>query len=212
MPAPRMPVTRRPERVARALGRTRTAGAVDSLKALAQDPIWYVRLQAIGGLAACRQPGATESIWGATRDKHWRVRQRAVAALCELSTDRPGLLRRMREEVKDRYALGALISLYERNGTVWDAISHLCSAQPELRLTSQALVQELLMAGAWTSLVYALEAHPDPCVRRETLRLIAEGSPTSAEMALQNSLASPQLDQQTRQEIQALLMRLKEGS
>jgi len=199
-------------KAARALGRTNNPQALDSLKALGRDPTWYVRLQAVGGLASSRQPGTAEPIWEAARDRHWRVRQRAVAALCESSSDPAGLLKRMREEVKDRYALAALLSLYERKGTVWNAIGQLHAPQPELRETSQGLIREMLRSGALSSVLYALEAHPDPDVRREIVRLIAECSPSLAGLPLANLLASSHLDQQTRQEVQALLTRLGEGS
>lgn len=197
-------------KVARALGRIQSQAAVDSLKALGRDPIWYVRLQAVGGLESSRLPGTEETIWEAARDRHWRVRQRAVAALCESSSDPAALLKRMREEAKDRYALAALLSLYERKGTVWNAIGHLHAPQPEQRQTGQDLVREMLRSGALGSVLYALEAHPDFSVRREIVRLIAECSPPSAGLPLANLLASSHLDQQTRQEVQALLTKLGE--
>lgn len=164
-------------KIASALGRTGGESAVGALRALAEDSQWYVRLRAIRSLGELQPAVDPGFFWKALQDKHWVVRGEAARALYHSCQDPIFLLRKAREEIQDRYALGAVVSLLEREGVIWDAIGVLCSSSPEERQAGEELIRELFRADKVAAASYALEAHPDDCVRGELLQLAAEFPP-----------------------------------
>lgn len=194
-------------KVARALGRTGNRGTTP-LKQLAHDPVWFVRLQAIGSLAQLHLADTADLFWKAVQDKHWQVREKALLALDTLYSDPTELLRQMRT-VPDRYAQSGLISILERKGLVWKAINDLGSPDPETQQSSQILLAELLELKAFATTFYALETHPEAHVRRELLRLASEHSSPAMRPALLNLLESFTTSTETRRGAEALLTRLE---
>jgi HEAT repeat protein len=161
-------------KIASALGRTGDHATVETLKALAADSYWYVRLRAIRSLGELHPVVDPDCFWKALQDKHWVVRAEAASALYHSCQDPVFLLRKTREEIRDRYALGALVSVLEREGVIWEAIGVLCSSSPEERQAGEELVREMLNARKVAAASYALEMHSDECVRGELLQLTAE--------------------------------------
>ena len=60
----------------------------------------------------------------------------------------------------------------ERQGIIWEAINNLNSPSPDLRASSQLLVQELLQARAYGAIFYALEMHPSDEIRHTLLEML----------------------------------------
>jgi HEAT repeat protein len=178
-------------KVASALGRAGGRPAVETLGALAEDPVWYVRLRAIRSLGELHPVVDADCFWRALQDKHWIVRGEAARALYGSCHDPSSLLRKAREEIRDRYALGALVSLLEREGVTWEAIGVLCSTVPEERKAGEELIRELLLASKATAATYAIEAHPKDCVRGELLQLVTETAPDLVESPPPKVTTSP---------------------
>jgi HEAT repeat protein len=166
-------------KIASALGRTGGQSAVETLRALAEDSYWYVRLRAIRSLGELHPAVDPDCFWKALQDKHWVVRGEAATVLYASGQDPVFLLRKTREEIRDRYALGALVSVLEREGVIWEAIGVLCSSSPEERQAGEELMREMLNVHKVAAASYALEMHPDDCVRGELLQLTAEFPPGS---------------------------------
>ena len=194
-------------KVARALGRTGDPRAFEAVERLAVDPVWYVRLQAIDAFSRIRLPEVHDRLLWAMRDRDWRVRQKAATAIHKFITDPVYLLERIREELDDRYALEALITVLEREGKTWEAINRICSPISLVRENSQELIIELLRAQKFAATLSAIELHPDRAVRRELLRLVDEHAGSSARAPLQELLESRTLDAESRRDIEVLLAR-----
>jgi HEAT repeat protein len=197
-------------KIARALGRTGDVRAVGGLGKLAADPIWYVRLRAIAALDQLRSPETVHQFWQSIHDTNWIVREKAAKALYTCFGDPVSLLRRVREEIGDRYVVGALVSVLEREGVTWKAIDSLCSPRAEEREESQMLAAELLRLGEFSSALHALEApHPDRCVRREVSRLIKKYAQPSVRASLERLLSSPALHKAAQKDLSRLLTELE---
>lgn len=193
--------------VARALGRTGDACGFPALERLLADPVWYVRLQAAGALSQIRLPAVCDRLLHATCDPNWLVRDKAAAALYRFAGDPVYLLRRVQDELRDRYALEALVSVLEREGAIWRAIHHVCSPIAGTRQDSQALITELFRAGRCTSALYALETHPDPAVRQELLRLVREHAVSSGQPPLSSLPEVRAQEDETRPGMEAVVAR-----
>lgn len=192
-------------KVARAMGRAADPRAFEALRRLAADPVWYVRLRAIDALSQIPLPEVPEQLLQGLRDKDRRVRAKAAIALYRIAGDPVSLLRKIREELKDRYALEALVTALEREGTTWRAINNVCSSTAGMRQESQALIIELLRARKFTSVLYALEALPDQAVRQELLRLVSEEAGPSVREPLQGLLESRTLNGEMRLGVEMLM-------
>ncbi|MBI4462458.1 MAG: HEAT repeat domain-containing protein [Acidobacteria bacterium] len=196
-------------KVARALGRTAEPGAFEPLRRLAHDAVWYVRLQALGALAHIHLPEVHDVLLYGTADKDWRVRGKAATALYRFVNDPIYLLGRLQEELADRYAIDALIAVLEREGIIWQAINSLRSPMVLVRESSRELVVELILAGKFAAVLYALEMHPDRSIRQEVLSLVNEHSGLSILAPLGDLLESRTLDGETRRGIEELFARWK---
>ncbi len=194
-------------KVAQALGRTGEEAALPTLEALASDSVWYVRLRAVGSLSQLHLQAAESLLWRATQDKDQRVREKAAQGLYRLVGDPVYLLQRMREEIRDRYGLGNLVAVLEREGVPWQAIGGLCSPVAETRKRNRALVVELLRAEKFAAVLYALEMHPDRAVRQTLIRLLETQAPVSLQTPLRDLVGHRSLDEATRREVEALLAR-----
>ena len=188
-----------------ALGRSGSPRALPVLARWTQDPVWYVRLRAVGALGALGDRSAHEFLLPATRDSHIRVRQKSASSLYLLWGDPIYLIDLLRQQVPDRYALEALVSELEWRGVAWEAINSVTAPVAGRREQSRELVRHFLSIGACTSVLYAVEMHPDLALRHALLELVGEALPTDRYLDLVQVLASPYLDAGTRRAVEKLV-------
>lgn len=194
-------------KVARALGQTGDPAALTGLQTLVGDSVWFVRLQAVAGLSKIGHRATEPALWQAAQDADGRVRKKAAIALHHLLRDPAGLLARLRQQPGDGIALAGLVDELARHGVTWQAINRICSPLPMAREESQGLIRELLRAGFFAATLYAVEAHPDPPVRRELLGLVEECAGPAVRPHLAALLESPALDADSRRRVEGLLAR-----
>lgn len=197
-------------KVARALGRIPQPDSFEVLKHLANDPVWYVRLQAIRAIESSDVSEVRKVLVEAIQDSHWRVRAKAALALHHRVQDSASLLRLLREEVGDRFALDAVVTALEREGATWRAIGTLAphksqAADANEQAESRAMLLELLRAKKWAALLYALENHPDKETRNAILNLLREHDDRTLAPSLKTLLGSSLLGLEMHREVQALV-------
>lgn len=195
-------------KVARALGRTRDPAAFEALERLGRDPVWYVRLQAMGGMGWIRSPRAEDCLWAGVEDPDWQVCLKAATALHRMKRDPVSLLARLRTLADNGRGVRALVDALEREGATWHAVNRVASPIPSTREESQALVRELLRSGAFSAVFYALEMHPDPGVREQLLRLAEEKGGAEVRLRLTALLQSTALEVNFRRQVENMLKRL----
>ena len=157
-------------RIAEAFGTAADPKALPLLKELAKDSVWSVRIEAVAAMGRLGDYDAFETLSAAVHDSDWRVRRGAAAALSNLAPEPLGTLTALRRS-GDRYATEAMVAELERPGIIWEAINNLNSPSPDLRASSQLLVQELLQARAYGAIFYALEMHPSDEIRHTLLEM-----------------------------------------
>lgn len=191
--------------VAQALGRIREPESFAGLEQLVCDADWLVRLQAVASLEKYSFSEVKEILIRSLCDKDWRVRRKAGMALCAHAPNPADLMRELRERVPDRYALEAMVSALEIAGVIWSAIESLAASEPSQQEQSRSLLIELVRVGTVTSMLYALEAHPNSEVKAALLRVLREHARPLLRPQLEDLLPSALIEEETRRCITHLL-------
>ncbi len=100
---------------ARGLSHTQAGLALGALSALAQDPVWFVRLRAIISLGKLHQRGAIPPLLRGLTDSNRLVRLRAAEALVEFQADIVQVFEQALA-TRDRYGLHAFLTAVENAG------------------------------------------------------------------------------------------------
>ena len=100
---------------ARGLSHTQPGLALGALSALAQDPVWFVRLRAIVSLGQLHQRGAIPPLLRGLTDSNRLVRLRAAEALVEFQADMVQVFEQA-VATRDRYGLHAFLTAVENAG------------------------------------------------------------------------------------------------
>src|SRR5216684_337327 len=100
---------------ARGLSHTQAGLALGALSALAQDPVWFVRLRAIVSLGKLHQRGAIPPLLRGLTDSNRLVRLRAAEALVEFHSDMVHVFEQA-VATRDRYGLHAFLTAIENAG------------------------------------------------------------------------------------------------
>src|SRR3989442_14865507 len=100
---------------ARGLSHTQSGLALGALSALAQDPVWFVRLRAIVSLGKLHPRGAIPPLLRGLTDSNRLVRLRAAEALVEFQADMVQVFEQA-VATRDRYGLHAFLTAVENAG------------------------------------------------------------------------------------------------
>jgi HEAT repeat protein len=131
---------------ARALSQSAPHMALDSLRQLAQDPIWFVRLRAIVSLGELRNPSAIPVLLLGLTDSKRLVRVRAAEALLKIDSDHAAVFEKV-VATKDRYGVDAYLTVLDNAGIIG---------------TVQAKLMQLPPSGAKDTLLELLTARELP--------------------------------------------------
>lgn len=101
---------------ARALAIAQPEFALPALSDLANDPVWYVRLRAVVGLASMSTPHRVRPLMIALADPVPSVRKRAAWALCAIAPALEGALAKIVEAEDSRLA-ESFVTQMDRSGT-----------------------------------------------------------------------------------------------
>jgi len=199
-------------RVARALGHTGRPEVVAGLARLAVDSAWFVRLQAVASLGQIRTEPGRELLWKVVvEDADARVRRKAALALYEAVRDPVRLLKELRARA-DHAPLAGLVDELSRRGVAREAINRVNSPLELAREENRAFIRELLRAGFFEAVLYAIAAHPELPVRHALLDLVATDARPAVQPHLPALLASPALDPESRRRLEALLTQPEAGA
>jgi HEAT repeat protein len=100
---------------ARALSRANPRLAIDTLRQLAEDSVWFVRLRAVVSLGNLSHESAVPSLMCCLRDSNRLVRLRAGEALVHLNMDQVPIFEKVIAE-RDRYGLHAYLTALDNAG------------------------------------------------------------------------------------------------
>jgi HEAT repeat protein len=106
----------RHERLSLCLQHVQTPGTLPRVRALAQHPVWWVRLQAAGALGRLGMPQDRPQLLALLSDPQWWVRYRAAGALASLPGSSAEMLARLRDSLEDRYARDVLRQVMVERG------------------------------------------------------------------------------------------------
>ncbi len=180
---------------ARALGRIKSLTALSELGNLVKDPEWFVRLRAVAALGELCDPRAISVLVAALCDENRYVRLRAAQVLSRFEDHLAEILDAVME-TGDRYALQALVSEFERSGTILKLIDALL--EPTRSREAEAALLRFLRAGTHRMLLDALTHHSQFRVRIAVARLLARSGEPQLVPRLQQLEATPQSPHQQR--------------
>jgi HEAT repeat protein len=136
---------------AKALAVAQLALAIPSLRDLARDEVWFVRLRAISALSQIAHLRTIPILLEAVRDANRLVRMRAASALVKFEQETVEILQNVADS-RDRYALHAMISALELGGGFERVMAEL--ADPLLHDATASQLLAVLREGAtalWTT-------------------------------------------------------------
>ncbi len=155
---------------ARALGLSGSLTALNALARLVEDPEWFVRLRAVAAVGGICDPRAIPFLIVSLCDENRLVRLRAAKALSRFE-DRHAEILRAVMATGDEYALQAFVSQIERMGAISKLIEAL--VDPDRKEAAEAVLLDLLRAGAHRMLLDALSHHAQARVRTAVARTVA---------------------------------------
>jgi HEAT repeat protein len=100
---------------ARALSRAEPRLALDTLRQLAEDSVWFVRLRAVVSLGKLSHQGALPALLCGLKDSNRLVRLRAAEALVDLNIEQVPIFEKVIAE-RDRYGLHAYLTALDNAG------------------------------------------------------------------------------------------------
>jgi HEAT repeat protein len=117
---------------ARALSQSQSHLAFGSLRQLAEDPVWFVRLRAIVSLGELRNQSAITILLRGLTDSKRLVRVRAAEALLKMDSDQVAIFESA-VATKDRYGLDAYLTALDNAGVVGSLQTRLAQLRPTAR-------------------------------------------------------------------------------
>ena len=132
---------------ARALSQSDARLALDVLKELAGDAVWFVRLRAIVSLGKLRDKNAVPALLRGLTDANRLVRLRAGEALVELKTEMVEIFDQV-VETNDRYALYAYLTALD-NGDLQPQLELELQTSARLDSKHKQLLTDILHAGSF---------------------------------------------------------------
>lgn len=161
------------------LGRAENVRAVHNLRELIlpllQDPVWYVRLQAIRSIRALGYEEAAASIGKLIFDQNWQVRNEAAQALIMLGERSLGIFLDVLTGA-DRYAKDSVCEEIEKTNFSARLIENLKGGDQRLQEKSRRILEIMHSLGFSTPLDGYLERGSDEAVK-ELLRKMKKTGP-----------------------------------
>ncbi len=161
-----------PEVRAKALKIVGAAGATlpdrqkDTLLPLVDDPVWFVRLQAVKTLGKLRYGPAERPLERRLRDEKWQVRNAAAEGLIQASGNAVDIFLAVLRDT-DRYARDSVCEEIQRTGFMFRLIDDMRLSDGEKRWKSRELLRLMDSLGFGTPLREYLETGSDGRVRED---------------------------------------------
>jgi len=130
---------------ARALAHAEPRLAIDALRQLAEDSVWFVRLRAVVSLGELRHQGAILPLLRSLGDSHRLVRLRAAEALVDFKDGRIPIFERVVAS-HDRYGLHAYLAAVDNAG-LQRVVEAELEASRDVSQRTQRILLEVLRTG-----------------------------------------------------------------
>lgn len=160
-------------KVARALARIPTSVAVEALKSLVRDPVWFVRLRALHSLGELRVPEGGAVALAALADEVREVRYRAAYALRKIQGMQIEIVAHLLRS-GSKLSFDSLISEWERSGFLDSVARELPEDNGARGVRAKEFLRVLIAAGVTSTLENFVLVYPQTQVRWSLAELLLE--------------------------------------
>jgi HEAT repeat protein len=158
-------------KVARGLARIPVPAAVEALKTLAGDPVWFVRLRALASMGELQPPEGGEIALSALNDEVREVRYRAAFALRKIQGMKSEIVKNVLR-TGSRLSFDSLLSEWDRAGFLDEVARELADPGNTRSNASNEFLRVLIAAGVTSTLENFVLVYPIAQVRWSLANLL----------------------------------------